>query len=171
MTRATPTRRLRAELHQGRPFASPAETATVALLRTAGTARRALERAVAGSGLTHQQYNVLRILRGAGPAGLPTLAIAARLIEETPGITRLVAGLAARRLLRRTRRAEDRRVVTCRITPAGRALLDRLDGPVTRAAETLMDSLTPAAQARLLALLDTVRTGAADAPGTGRGRN
>ena len=70
-------------------------------------------------GISLQQYNVLRILRGAGKSGTPTLDIADRMIEKTPGITRLLDKLEAKQLVRRERCPEDRRQVLCWITNAG----------------------------------------------------
>src|SRR5436853_5453131 len=81
---------IRSEIKQRRPFPSPHQEAVVALMRTADRARRLVGDVVEPLGITPQQYNVLRILRGAGDAGLPTLEIAQRMIEQTPGITRLL---------------------------------------------------------------------------------
>jgi len=103
------------------------------------------------------QYNVLRILRGAGPAGLPTLAIRARLIEEAPGITRLVEKLDQARLIRRDRSTPDRRQVMCFITDEGLAVLARLDEAVDLAEREMLAGLTADDTERLIALLDAVR--------------
>ncbi len=82
--------RIQQEIKQTVPFQSKAEEAAIALMRTADLVRRGVEAIVAPYGITSQQYNVLRILRGAGEKGLPTLEIAERMIEQTPGITRLI---------------------------------------------------------------------------------
>src|SRR5881275_3603411 len=103
------------ELKQTRPFVSPAQEATVALLRTADVVNRLVDLVIEREGITGQQYNVLRILRGAGEQGLPTLDIAERMIEETPGITRLIDRLEAKKLVTRERCNVDRRRVYCRI--------------------------------------------------------
>ncbi len=125
------------EIKQTRPFRSRAQEVGVAVLRTANVLRRRFEALVSTEGVTLQQYNVLRILRGArGP--LPTMEIAARLVEEAPGITRLVATLDERGLLRREQWAGDRRQVLCQITPAGQRLLESLDP----AMDHLDDSVT-----------------------------
>jgi hypothetical protein len=84
------SRSVMAEIRQQRPFPSMEQEGVVALLRTAEVVRRSLTVAIAPVGLTLQQYNVLRILRGAGPAGLPTLDVADRMIEHAPGITRMM---------------------------------------------------------------------------------
>ena len=78
---------------------------------------------------------MLRILRGAVPEGLPTLDIVERMIEPSPAITRLLDKLESKRIVRRTRRLEDRRQVLCSITPAGLDLLAKLDQPMDLAAK------------------------------------
>ena len=125
-----PPRGLKEEIRQNRPFRSSGHEAYLALLRTADLARHRFAALFATEALTLQQYNVLRILRGAGEGGLPTLEIADRMIERTPGITRLVDKLEQNGLLSRERLAHDRRTVVCRVTPEGLALLARLDAPV-----------------------------------------
>ncbi len=147
------------EIRQTRPFRSPAEEALVGLLRTADVVRRRLAAVVEPCGLTVQQYNVLRILRGAAPEALPTLEIAARMVESDPGITRLLDRLEAKRLVTRQRCSLDRRRVLCRITDAGQELLARLDGPVLRADESMFRTFSPAQLKRLVRLLNAVRSG------------
>ncbi|HNZ95783.1 MAG TPA: MarR family transcriptional regulator [Thermoanaerobaculia bacterium] len=146
------------ELRQTRPFRSPAHEAVVSLLRTADVVRRRLGAVVEPHGITIQQYNVLRILRGAGEAGLPTLEIAERMIERTPGITRLLDRLERKEQVVRWRPAADRRQVLCRLTPAGAALLAALDGPLQATQEALLASLEPAAQERLVTFFDLIRS-------------
>src|SRR5512143_1379485 len=114
---------IRDEIRQTRPFESAADEAVVTLLATADRVRSALSGVTEAHAITLQQYNVLRILRGAGAAGLPTLEIATRMIEKSPGITRLLDRLEARRLVRRVRCPEDRRQVLCHATEAAHRLL------------------------------------------------
>lgn len=104
--------------------------AYIALLRAADRLKTYFEIIVAPFDITGQQYNVLRILRGAEPDGLPTLTIAERMIERTPGITRMIDRLEAKRLAVRELRTNDRRCVHCRITEKGLNLLELLDEPV-----------------------------------------
>lgn len=144
------------EIKQRRPFASASSEGVVGLLRTADVLRRRLAERIEPHGITFQQYNVLRILRGAGEAGLPTLEIAERMIEKAPGVTRLVDRLEVKRLVRRERGAEDRRQVLCWITPAGLALLTRLDPEVARADEAL-SVLERRDLDQLIQCLDTIR--------------
>ena len=105
--------RIQQEIKQSRPFHSKAQEASIGLMRTADLVRRAVSGIVEPYGITPQQYNVLRILRGAGERGLPTLEIAERMIESTPGITRLIDRLQAKKLVVRERCLTDRRQVQC----------------------------------------------------------
>jgi len=125
----------------------------IAVLRTADRIRRQGEGLLAPHDITLQQFNVLRILRGARPDGLCTLTIAERMIEQTPGITRLIDRLEKKGLVRRVRSEEDRRQVWCRITPAGERLLARLDDPVESFDREAVRDLSPAEQDQLTALL------------------
>lgn len=145
------------EIKQGRPFTSRAQEATLTVLRTADWVRQGLAAVIEPFGVTLQQYNVLRILRGSHPEPLPTLEIGERLIERAPAVTRLVDRLEARGLVRRDRSADDRRVVHCRITREGQDLLRRMDRPVDRADAELTSALSEAELARLIHLLDRVR--------------
>jgi MarR family transcriptional regulator, organic hydroperoxide resistance regulator len=148
---------LQEEIRQRKGFRSPAEEASLGLVRTALLVRRAVARLVGPFGITPAQYNVLRILRGAGAAGLPTLAVRDRLLDEAPGITRLVNKLERAELLRRERSTPDRRQVICYITRRGLALLGKLDPLIGYADETGAAGLSVKEQRALIRLLDKVR--------------
>jgi DNA-binding MarR family transcriptional regulator len=100
---------------------------------------------------------VLRILRGAGTQGTPTLEIADRMIQQTPGITRLLDKLDKKRLVRRERCPEDRRQVLCSITRDGLELLAELDQPIRKIGLRGMEPLTIAEQRALITMLERVR--------------
>jgi DNA-binding MarR family transcriptional regulator len=134
----------------------------VSILRTAAVVQRQIAGVVEASGVTSQQYNVLRILRGAGDAGLPTLAIRDRMIEEAAGITRLLDKLESAGFVMRERSTPDRRQVLCRITTAGLELLARLDAPVDAAQDSALSMLDEAEQRTLATLLGAVRAGCGD---------
>lgn len=121
------TRSVAEEIGQTRPFPGPGQEFLVTLLRTTDEVRRHLTRLVEPEDITLQQYNVLRILRGAGKDGLPTLEIGRRMLEQQPGVTRLVDRLVAKELVDRSRDREDRRRVVCTIEAEGLELLARLD--------------------------------------------
>jgi MarR family transcriptional regulator, organic hydroperoxide resistance regulator len=148
---------LQRELKQNRPFVSPTQEAAVSLMRTADLVRRSVSAVVEPHGITVQQYNVLRILRGAGDPGLPTLEIAGRMIEQTPGITRLIDRLEVKKLVGRERCETDRRQVFCRITSDGLKLLTRLDDPIHDAEQIALASLSDRQITQLLSLLDRAR--------------
>ena len=102
----------------------------VKLLRAADSLTRGAEALLKPSGLSGTQYNVLRVLRGAGPEGLLCREIGCRMISRDPDITRLLDRMESRGLISRARGEEDRRVVKTRITPEGLRVLDDLDTPV-----------------------------------------
>ena len=144
------------EIKQTRPFRSKQQEAAVAILRTAGILKRRFERLVAQEGISLAQFNVLRILRGAhGP--LPTMEIASRLIEDAPGITRLVNNLEQKGLLRREQWAGDRRQMLCQITAEGLRLLDRMDEVMDRLDDSTTGPLSEYHVEQLLYYLAVVR--------------
>ena len=148
---------LQDELRQSRPFRSKGEEAMLALVRTADVVRRSFSTFFEPHGITSQQYNVLRILRGSGADGLPTLEVAERMIEQTPGITRLMDRLEAKQLVRRQRCPNDRRQHLCWITPKGLALLASLDEPISRAHAETMRKVKTMDLETLIRLLEKVR--------------
>ena len=139
-------------------FRSPEQQATFCLLKTADVVKRRFARLIEAHGITLQQYNVLRILRGAGPNGLPTLTIGERMIEQTPGTTRLVDRLVRKGLVTRTPSPTDRRRVFCQITDKGLQLLTEMDEPVNQCEAQAVSALASEDLSSLIALLDTVRS-------------
>lgn len=158
-----PSRRLLAEIRQRQPFPSAAQESAVGLLRTADAVRRRVGEVAGARGITQQQYNVLRILRGSHPEPLPTLDLGSRMIEAAPGITRLLDRLEAKGLVGRRRCKDDRRQVLCSITPAGLELLAALDQPMDAALVGGMRELDEEKLGLLTELLDQVRAGFAAA--------
>jgi MarR family transcriptional regulator, organic hydroperoxide resistance regulator len=150
---------LREEIRQNKAFESPAQEAILALSRTADVLQRRFAELVEPHGISLQQYNVLRILRGAGREGTPTLEIVDRMIQRTPGITRLLDKLEAKRLVRRKRCPEDRRQVLCWITKAGLLLLADLDKPLVDAGTQAVDSLSTSEVRTVITLLERLRAG------------
>jgi DNA-binding MarR family transcriptional regulator len=146
------------EIKQTRPFSTVSQEAVVSLLRTASSVAREFDRLTQEEGVTLQQYNILRILRGAGES-LPTMEIGERLLQQTPGISRLLERLDKRGLIRRLQGPEDRRQVLCALTASGRRIVDRLDGPVNRMDEAVMASLNDRGRRDLVRLLETIRRG------------
>jgi DNA-binding MarR family transcriptional regulator len=108
-------------------------------------------------GITSQQFNVLRILQGAGMEGLPTLDIAGRMIEQAPGITRLLDRLERKKLVRRERPPDNRRQVLCYITKPGLDLLQELDTPFRNRVNQALHRLDESELEELIRLLTAVR--------------
>lgn len=152
---------VQSEIRQSRPFRSRKQEATIALLRTASVVTRAISRTLEPWQLSFAQYNALRIIRGADPEGIATLAIRERMIEEGTTITRLLDKLEVAGLIRRER-GPDRRQVLCRVTGLGRRRLDEIDPAVDSADEAAVASLKAADLTRFIEMLDTIRAANAD---------
>jgi DNA-binding MarR family transcriptional regulator len=145
------------EIRQTRPFPSLEAEAAVNLVRTTDVLLRGMEAALKPWGLSVEQFNVLRILRGAGSAGLPCGEIAARMVTRDPDITRLLDRLEARGLIGRTRSTKDRRVVVSHIRPTGRKILAAVDGPLEVANLRRLSPLGRKRLRQLVTLLEAVR--------------
>ncbi len=158
-----PTSLIEQELKQQKPFRTLSQSAVVGLIRAADIVRRSYYAVVKQGGLSPQQYNILRILRGAGPKGLPTLEIAERLLEKSPGITRFVDQLDSLGLLERRRAVEDRRRVYCSITRAGLTLIGKMDKPVDSWDDESLSMLSEKELKQLIKLLDRIRLHYAEA--------
>ena len=140
-----------------RPQQSVAQRAVVGVLSTADLVRRSLTRVVEKHGLTLQQFNVLRILRGAGANGLPTLQIGERMVETTPGLTGLLDRLLVKNLVERRRCAVDRRRVYCTITGKGLDVLEDLDLPVDLWERSVVEDLSLEDRQHLVRVLTLVQ--------------
>jgi len=158
----TPHGTIHSEIRQGRPFRSNAQEATIALLRTASVVGRAIGRVVEPWGLSLAQYNALRIIRGAGAGGIPTLAIRERMIEEGTTITRLLDKLEGAGLIQRERSMPDRRQVMCHATTKGVRLLGEMDPVVDAADEEVVAALGTRQLDQLIDLLDRIRASNAE---------
>ena len=149
--------RLQEELKQARPFTSAAQEAALSIARTAAVLGHALETFLKPHGITPTQYNVLRILRGAGDAGLCRHEVRERLVAQVPDVTRLLDRLEDAGLVVRERDATDRRLVATRITAAGLRLLKRLDQPVADVHRQQLGHLSEPQLRTLIALLAEAR--------------
>jgi len=140
-----------------RPAVSLENRIFVSLLQAADILAQQAEQLVKASGLTGAQYNVLRILRGAGPEGLACHAIGERMISHDPDMTRLLDRMEKHGLITRERQIDDRRVVKTRITPKGLGLLKTLDQPVHDLHKRQFRHMSPARLRILFDLLEEVR--------------
>lgn len=121
---------LEKELKQTKPFSSSEEAVYLSILVTAEQLKTRAAELFRTRDLTHQQYNVLRILRGAGKTGISCREIGERMINRDSDITRMLDRLESNGLITRERQTEDRRVVLAFISPKGLELLADLDSPV-----------------------------------------
>lgn len=151
------TQDLRAEIGQTRPFASLRQEAQLNVVRTAAVLTDAFEQLLRPYGITATQFNVLRILRGAGGDGLCRNDLRDRLLTRMPDVTRLLDRMADAGLVERERGTEDRRLVTTRLTAEGRRLVDELDAVVVAEHDRRLGHLTDGELRTLIELLTRAR--------------
>ena len=156
--------RILEEIRQTRPFATQQEEAALNIVRTADALKRGGELLFRRHGITSAQYNVLRILRGAGDRGLHCSAIAERMITAEPDITRLLMRMERLGLLMRQRDSADRRMVTAIATERGLQLLVELEAPLRKLQERQFALLSQDEIDALIDGLEKVRAGVAGMP-------
>jgi DNA-binding MarR family transcriptional regulator len=149
--------KLKDEIKQGKAFESLGAEVFLNLMRTADKLSRSTEEILKLAGLSDTQYNVLRILRGAGGQGLCCREVAERMITRDPDITRLLDRLERRGFLARSRDSRDRRVITVRITPVGLQVLKDLDGPLAEYNRKLLSHMDKKDLRKLIELLEVAR--------------
>jgi DNA-binding MarR family transcriptional regulator len=150
-------RTLRDDLQQTKPFTSLHEEAILNIVRTSATLMDANDELVRPHGISSTQYNVLRILRGAEPAGLCRNELRDRLLTRMPDVTRLLDRMEEAGLVVRSRDNDDRRLVSTKITAAGRRVVDQLDAPIGELHRRLVGHLTATQLSDLIALLTLAR--------------
>jgi DNA-binding MarR family transcriptional regulator len=149
--------KLKDEIKQGKPFESLEAEVFLNLVRTADALSRSGEEILKLVGLSLNQYNVLRILRGAGEEGLCCREVAERMITRDPDITRLVDRLERRSLVTRSRDSKDRRIITVRVSEAGLKILKDLDRPMDDASRNRLSHMDKEDLRRLSELLEAAR--------------
>ena len=105
-------------------------------------------------GITRRQYNVLRILKGVYPGGHPRSEIAARVLEQSPDITRIIDRLEEQGLIKRSRGKEDKRESLTMITPKGISIIEKAGPHVQNYTRSLEKILTPEGCAKLSELCE-----------------
>ena len=144
---------LQQEIKKQQPFDVLEQETALNLFRTGDVLQLEFARLFREAGISAPQYNVLRILRGAGGDGLPCLEIAARMIGSVPDLTRLLDRLEEAHLVARARSVADRRVVLVKIAAEGAKLLGRLDKPVVELHQRQLSHMTRKELAELNRLL------------------
>lgn len=158
---------LREEIKQRRPFRTIEEETLLNILRTADRLALAAQKTLRPYGITMTQYNVLRILRGAGPEGLSCSTIGELMVAHDPDITRLLGRLEKLKMVRRRRNKKDRRQVCTQITEKGLECLAELDDIVDSNNRELLSHMSPEAMQQLISLLEQARQSVTDAAANG----
>lgn len=149
---------LRAEIKQESPFESLEQEVHLNLERTTAVLTHAVAEAMKPYDITPTQFNVLRILRGAGPSGLCRNKVRDRMVSQVPDVTRLMDRLEESGFIERERSTTDRRQVASRITDKGLEVLRALDGPVVEMHHHHLGHMTPQQLRTLADLLELART-------------
>jgi DNA-binding MarR family transcriptional regulator len=148
---------LATEIKQRKPFQGPEHEAYLNLVRTATALMRRETELLKAHDLTPAQFNVLRLLRGAGSDGLICREIGERMLTWDPDVTKLLDRLEARGLVTRRRQPHDRRAIVARVTPRGLAMLQQVDKPMLDMVIGLLGHLGEKKLKRLSALLEAAR--------------
>ena len=149
--------RLAKEIKQSKPWRLTEEEAFLNIARTYGHLELRMAELLKPSALSHVQYNVLRILRGAYPDGVACGQIADRMVTRDPDVTRLLDRMESRGLIERERSKEDRRVVVTKITPEGLDLVNSLDRPLETRLKELFSGFSERELQSLIGLLEKAR--------------
>jgi DNA-binding MarR family transcriptional regulator len=149
--------KLQQEIRQSKAIRLLEEEAALNIVRTADLLTQRMVDVLKPYSLSPTQYNVLRILRGAGQEGLSCKEVGNRLVARDPDITRLMDRLEKRRLMRRDRAKEDRRVVTHYLTAEGLNLVNSLDRPIEAAHRETLGHVAPQKLEKLISVLEEIR--------------
>jgi DNA-binding MarR family transcriptional regulator len=151
--------KLQQEIHQTKAIRLLEEEAALNIVRTADVLMLALAGLLKPYQLSPTQYNVLRILRGAGKDGASCKEIGQRLVARDPDITRLMDRLEQRGLVLRDRSTKDRRVVRHQLSKAGLDLTNELDSPIEALHQKTMRHMKAEKLRDLVGLLEEIRAG------------
>jgi DNA-binding MarR family transcriptional regulator len=151
--------RLQAEIKQTKPFATLEHEAILGLMRTAAIVDHSMDEMLRPFGITATQFNVLRILRGAGQQGLCGREVGERMITRVPDVPRLLDRMEKAELISRERDPNDRRHVTARITAKGRQILEEVGTTPSNPIEERFRRLPPEQLQMLIEAMDLIREG------------
>ncbi len=155
-------RTLKEEIGQQRPFASDSAEVYLNIVRTASLLVDSMEQLLKPSGISLVQFNVLRILKGAGPGGLCRNELRDRMLTRMPDVTRLLDRMEEAGLVVRTRETGDRRQVRTELTYRAYGLLEELNCAVESEHAARLGHLTPAERRTLIDLLTQARNAPLD---------
>ena len=152
------TSKLQSEIKQAKPFANLQEELWLNLSRTAGVLGHKIEQRLRPGGLSPTQYNVVRILRGAGAAGLSQSEIGSRLVAQVPDVPRILDRMERAGWVSRSRCVEDRRVVMTKLTEKGLELVTGLDQPMVEMMAGMFSEMSHSEMEELCHLLVRARS-------------
>lgn len=144
------------DIHQNK-FRNAHQKAMINLFYTYGWAMEQVKKILAKEGITHQQFNILRILRGSAPEPLSTLQIRERMLDKMSDTSRIVDRLVAKELVKKETCPADKRLVDVTITDKGQKLLKKLDSTAEKI-DSIMSTLSDNEAETLSELLDKIRT-------------
>ncbi|HEV8283876.1 MAG TPA: MarR family transcriptional regulator [Chitinophagaceae bacterium] len=144
------------DIHQNK-FRNERHKAMVNLLFTYGWTIERLKQYVSEGGITHQQFNILRILRGSHPTPISTLTIRERMIDKMSDTSRIVDRLLSKGLVKKVICKKDRRLVDVTITDKGLKLLEKLDSKENDM-DDILSNLSEKEAGALSKLLDKIRS-------------
>ena len=148
---------LQQEIKQSKPFESLQQEVLLNIARTSAVLMHRMEQSFREFGVTATQYNVLRIIQGAGSEGVSQCDIAVRLVAETPDVPRLLKRTEVAGLIRRTVDPNDKRVLRVALTSAGTRLLKQIEPQLKKLGLALFPSLSQAELRTLNRLLNSAR--------------
>jgi DNA-binding MarR family transcriptional regulator len=148
---------LATSIKQRQPFKVPQQELYLSLVKTASDLSHLTDLFLRQFGISQIQYNVLRILRGAGASGLCRNEISSRMITAAPDMSRLLDRMEREGLIHRSRDREDRRQVASVITRKGEVLLEEMEQPLVDFHRRQLEGMTPGKISTLLELLEEIR--------------
>jgi len=126
------------EALQKQHFRDAQHKASLNILYTAWWLKTAISRELKTFGLTHEQYNVMRILKGKAPQAMCVKDIAGRMIEKSSNVPRIIDRLAAKKLVKRAADPSDKRHTVMQLTAPGLTLLQKSTDAINALSENLM---------------------------------
>jgi len=142
---------------QQQKFRNEYQKAVVNLIYTSNWMRERTSGIIEAEGITPQQFNILRILRGSHPMPLSTLQIRERMLDKMSDTSRIVDRLIAKGLVKKYICKKDRRLVDVIIAEKGMKMLERLDKRQDEM-DAILGNLTEKEASFLSKLLDKIRS-------------
>src|SRR5687768_15955321 len=149
---------LEKDIHQEK-FRSDRHKAMLNVIYTYGWIIERIKQFLSKEDITHQQFNILRILRGAAPNPLSTLQIRERMLDKMSDTSRIVDRMVTKGLVKKVVCSKDKRLVDVTITEKGQQLLLKLDAEANQMDKAIMNNITESEAETISRLLDKLRDG------------